>query len=276
MTESTASTRVTITALADVGAAVNSGSVLYRVDEEPVVAIVGDSALTRDLEAGVDDDEDVAMLESALVTMGFADFVVDAHYDDDTAAAVEDWELSVGRAEPDGVVTVGEVEVLDLEGFVLERAVAIGDRIDVGTTVLTLASQGEVVAAEVDAGERSEWAAGTSVRVTWGDASTARAVIIEVGRDASDGVVTITAVLVDGPSGRSVGTAAILGRLADERRDVVAIPVSAVIDVAGKPVVRVVAADGSTANVDVTLGLRADTWIEVLGLDVGTSVQVPG
>jgi hypothetical protein len=271
----------TLTSVLDVGAIAGRGTVLYTADQQPVVALIGDLPAWRTLEEGVDDGADVRQLEENLVALGYgAGIDVDETFTAATAAAVEAWETDLGRAEPDGVVTIGDVVFLTAPGDVLGHEAAVGDTLEAGSPVLTIGSEQRIVVADVDATESGGWAPGSTVELEWADGTTTEGTVIGTGREVTDGRVELTIAVGTGDTGageRRSGAEATV-TLVDARRDgVVAVPVAAVVDDGGSPAVRVAQADGPDHVVPVETGLVADGWVEITaGLDGGEEIRLPG
>ncbi|MBP7632497.1 MAG: peptidoglycan-binding protein, partial [Acidimicrobiales bacterium] len=70
------------------GDTVNEGDVILVVGNRPVIALVGDLPMYRDLGPG-DLGDDVRLIEEALGRLGYFTMTADDTYDADTAAAVE-------------------------------------------------------------------------------------------------------------------------------------------------------------------------------------------
>jgi hypothetical protein len=276
-TAATGPSRATLTELLAVGETAGRGSVLYRADDEPIVALLSATPLYRDLRSGVTDGPDVQAIESELRALGYGGFTVDEHYDPSTAAAVQRWETDLGRSEPDGVVTVGEVRLLDEPAAVLEHRATVGDLLEPDDAVLVLGADSRGIEADVEAADAEDWAMGTPVEVAWPDGTTSTGSVVEVGRDVSDHQVPIEIALADG-AGKAVpiGSRVDLARTVAHRTGAVAVPVSAVVQGGDGPAVRVVG-DGDDRVVHVELGIVDDGWVEVAkGLEAGTSVRLPG
>jgi membrane fusion protein, multidrug efflux system len=271
----------TLTGMLDVGATADRGTVLYSADEEPVVAMIGDLPAWRTLEHGVDDGADVRQLEENLAAMGYGDDLeVDESFTADTARAVEAWETDLGRATPDGVVTIGEVVFLTERGDVLGHDASVGDTLEAGSPVMTIGSEQRIVVADVDATEAGGWTSGSRVELEWADGTTSRGTVAGTGREVTDGEVELTVAIGgdDAGAGRRRSGAEATVSLVDARRDgVLAVPVAAIVDDDGSPAVRVAQADGADHTVAVQTGLVADGWIEITGgLDGGEEVRLPG
>jgi membrane fusion protein, multidrug efflux system len=270
-----------LTSLLDVGATAGRGTVLYTADQQPVVALIGDLPAWRTLEQGVDDGADVQQLETNLVALGYGDDLdVDHTFTADTAAAVQAWETDLGRAAPDGVVTIGDVVFLTAPGDVLGHQAAVGDTLQAGTPVLTIGSEQRIVVADVDATEAGGWTPGATVELDWADGTTTQGTVLGTGRDVTDGQVELTVAVATGNTGagqRRSGAAADVNLVDARRHHVIAVPVAAIVDHAGSPAVRVAQAHGPDRTIPVHTGLVADGWIEITtGLDGGEEIRLPG
>jgi len=269
----------TLTAIAGLGATVKTGTIVYSADAEPVVAIVGGTPSWRTLKPGVADGPDVRTLETALARLGFAgDLTVDDHFTAATADAVEDWEESLHRGDPDGAVDPAEILLVDAESQVVEHSLAAGAALPDGTQVLTLASTERVLTAGVDAEDVAGWKPGASVTVRWPDGTDLAARVRSVGRDvdAAAGTVDVTVVPKSGTIRQHTGAVADLSLVTRSSADAVTIPVAAVHDGSGGPAVTLVT-NGSGAERPVALGLVAQGRAEIAsGLRVGDVVGLPG
>lgn len=163
---------------------------------------------------------------------------------------------------------VGTVEVDDGE-FVLQ-----------GATVLTLTEPTFTVTMKVSPSERAELEVGlvASVDLQAGDQTVEgvissleeSATVAEDGTESYEGIIEVTGEL-DAVDGANVTIDVTL----DERPDVVAVPVAAVVESGGEKQVRVVEDDGTLKRVTITVGLVDDDFIEVTeGLEGGELVVV--
>ncbi|HJR24276.1 MAG TPA: peptidoglycan-binding domain-containing protein, partial [Acidimicrobiales bacterium] len=267
----------TLTELLPIGSVAERGSVLYRADHEPIVALFAATPLFRDLTTGVE-GPDVQALEENLVALGYGSGVdVDEDFDRGTAAAVRAWEEDLGRAASDGVVTVGEVVFLQEAAAVLGHEAAVGDLLESGDAVLELGAESRVVEADVAAVDVADWPVGTQVTLDWGDGTTGTGTVTEVSRDVvADEVALVVTIADGGGTDRPVGSRVDVVRTVVARSGVVAVPVGAVVAGPAGPAVRVVGT-GSDRRTTVELGIVDDGWVEVVsGLDEGTEVRLPG
>ena len=270
-----------LTAMLNVGATADRGTVLYTADDQPVVAMIGDLPAWRTLEQGVDDGADVRQLEENLAALGYGDGLdVDESFTADTAAAVEAWETDLGRAAPDGVVTIGEVVFLTEPGDVAGHDASVGDTLEAGSPVMTIGSEQRMVVADVNAAEAGRWTPGSTVEIGWADETTSRGTVVGTGNEVTEDEVELTVAIGsdDAGAGQRRSGAEATVTLVDARRDgVLAVPVAAIVDDGGSPAVRVAQTDGPDRTVPVQTGLVADGWIEITaGLDGGEEIRLPG
>lgn len=265
-----------VTALPAIGSEVTRGSTLFAVDDEPVVAMTGSVPLWRDLTYGVADGEDVRQLEENLVALGFGDgMAVDGTYTDDTATAIVEWEVALGRAAPDVTVEIGDIVFLTADTVVLDHAAAVGDEPDPGAAILVVGSIEQRAVASVDADDAAAWQPDAPVELSWADETTSTGTVASVGRDVTDGQVTLEMAVSDDDARRPSGSELTVTAVAEQRTRVVAVPVAALVDGGTGPAVRV--ADSATPETrTVEVGLVADGWAEIVsGLRVGERVALP-
>lgn len=266
------------------------GTVLFIVDELPSIAVVTDVVLDRDLAEGVDDGDDVEVLEQLLVDLGHADdeLVVDRTFDEATADAVQAWEETLAEQHdelvPDGEVDAGQLlavaggVVTDVESY--EAAVP-------GDVVVRVepASRARTVAIDVDADERASLAVGDPVTVTLPDGTVVDGAVAAIATSSAvpagrPDAAPAFAVEIDVPD---VGEAAVdlvevdveVGLVDRLVADATTVPVTALVAAAdGRFAVEVVEADGTTRFVAVEPGLFADGRLAVTGIEPGTTVVV--
>jgi peptidoglycan hydrolase-like protein with peptidoglycan-binding domain len=289
----TAKAAGTVTWLPAVGAVLRRGDVLLRADDQPVVLLYGPLPVYRPLGAGAT-GRDVAQLEANLVALGYRGFAVDRAFNQATAAAVKRWQHDLGLPET-GTVDVTRVITAPGPIRVAGRAVRVGA--PATGDVLTATATSRVVTVAAPAAGSAWAAAGTPVTVVLPGGTAVRGTVAAVGSDA-----TAAAPTDESGTGTDPGTAAnatvpvtvtvadqrALGRLAStpvdvrytaqERRDVLTVPVVALLAPAdGGYAVEVVNGAG-TRIVPVQTGLFAGGQVEVRGpgLAAGQTVRAPG
>ncbi|MFK4071538.1 peptidoglycan-binding protein [Streptomyces sp. NPDC029674] len=283
-----------VTWVPEEGAVVERGETVYRVDQQRVPLLYGSFPLYRTLQSGSEGD-DVEMLEKNLRALGHKGFTVDETYDSATAEAVRDWQDDLNREETgtvsakDAVVASGARRVADvkaspgaaLSGSVLswtgtERIVSVDldvqfeDLVEKGTKATVQLPDNNTVEAEVtDIGTPSTAQSDDSASGS-GDA----------GSGESDDKATLPVELTVKDQkglGRYQAAAVEVTLKAESRKDVLVVPVAALVaQRGGGYAVEVVTADGTEYR-PVKLGMFADSKVEVSGEGIkeGTVVGVP-
>ena len=274
----------TVTWLPREGAVVKHGEALYEVDERPVTLLYGSVPAWRTLRAGVDEGADVRQLEQNLVTLGYdrgGEIEVDDEWDWATTAAVKRWQEDAGITE-DGVVDLGEVVFLPGARRVGAAKTTVGARAGAGAPVLETSSTKRIVTVQLDARRQSLVAEGDEVLVELPDGRRMTGRVARVGkvaRASDDGVATIE-VEISVPSGRAgrLDRAPAEVAIAKERRkNVLTVPVSALLAQAGGGYAVEVDDGDSRRIVPVETGLSANGYVEIAGREIaeGMKVAVP-
>jgi peptidoglycan hydrolase-like protein with peptidoglycan-binding domain len=118
----------TYTWLPDVGSRVAAGRPLYRIDNLPVVLMLGRTPAWRPLVLGMTDGPDVVELQANLIALGYATGLFSAttgHFDLLTAYAVERWQTADGYPAT-GEITFGQIAFLPSAILVGAQNVAPG------------------------------------------------------------------------------------------------------------------------------------------------------
>lgn len=280
----------TVTWLPEVGAVLDRGQQVARVDDRPVVLLHGGMPLYRALEPGLR-GPDVRQLKDNLAALGYQ-VTGDDRYTAGTAAAVRAWQRDLGR-ERTGTVQPGDVVVVPGPVRVAGHEAALGGTLP-GDLVRATGTE-HVVTAALAASERDRVAVGGSVELglPGGRSTTGTVTAVsapetppadEEDPAASPGEpeVTVT-VRVDDPAaldGLEHGPVEVRV-VSGERTDVLTVPVVALLALAeGGYGVEVVGADGGTRLVPVTLGMFSAGRVEVAPeggatLAEGDTVVVP-
>jgi peptidoglycan hydrolase-like protein with peptidoglycan-binding domain len=277
----------TLTAVRDEGATVERGQTLLRVDQQALTLLYGTVPLYRTLLQGVADGADVRQLEENLAALGYGDGVtVDSTFTAATAEAVRDWQEARGH-DRTGSVDAGQAVFLPGRVRIGEHKAAVGARVLPATPVMEVSSPTRVAVVELPADDAGIAGAGDRVEVELPGGRTARGTVAEVGKVAktpsgADGQAaspTITvAIRVQGRTGGDLDQAPVrVAFVKERRRDVLAVPVTALLALAeGGYAVEV--ADGATTRlVGVDTGMFAGGKVEVTGagLREGQRVVVP-
>jgi peptidoglycan hydrolase-like protein with peptidoglycan-binding domain len=282
-----------VTWLPEAGSTVSRGEAVLRVDERPVVLLYGRLPLYRRL-AEETEGADVRQFERNLRALGYRGFTVDDVYSAATVAAVRRWQEDLELPET-GVVELGRV--VYTPGPV--RVAAHSLRVGAAATgqVLTYTGTEKVVTASVPAGDAGWARDGARVTVLLPGGGSAAGTVTGVGTEA-----VRPAEQQDGPdaaAGAQDPAAATVGvgirvpeqkKLAgldkapvqvryvvEQRKDVLTVPVNALLALAEGGYGLEVVTAGSSRTVAVEVGLFADGRVEVsgAGLAEGTKVVAP-
>ena len=281
-----------LTWLPEVGDVITRGGRVYGRDGHKVPLFYGDTPLWRTLQSGVSDGKDVLELERNLKALGYGDeMTVDRDFTAVTAQAIRDWQDDLGVTETgridvgDVVIEPGKIRISNVDGVLGSPA---------SGKVLTATDTTRQVTVDMPVTQEELAKVGRKVRVELPGGRTSSAKITAIGSAASSdsdsdnpadiGAPTDTATIpvylsLTKPSaaGRLDGAPVTVGFTGDVRKDVLAVPVNALLAGAnGTYSVEVV--DGATRRlVPVELGVFADGQVEVSGdgLAAGMHVEVP-
>ena len=133
-----------ITEVVAAGDPIEQGDVLYRINGEPVVVMYGDIPAYRTLRDLSDNmtGTDVLQLEEALVALGYdpdSQASVDEEFTDYTETMVERWQEDLG-VEETGQVDLGSIIFVPAASEVLTVAVEVGDSVNAGQPIATIAT----------------------------------------------------------------------------------------------------------------------------------------
>jgi peptidoglycan hydrolase-like protein with peptidoglycan-binding domain len=290
----------TLTWLPGIGQTIKRGQAVYAADNRPVPLWYGSVPLWRELSTGASDGPDVKELKQNLKALGFGRYLADDdHYSWATAEAVKKWQKAQGLTAT-GSVAAGDVVVEPSAIRVTSLTGTLGSALQ--GTVLTATSTTRLVSVELAANDASIAHRGEHVTVQLPGGGSAPARVSEVGTVAKAPASAAGSAGSAGPGGNQPGAAtdnatitvditldspAAAGNLdgapvtveftSGEHPNVLSVPVTALLaTLQGSYAVDVVAADGTSRLVTVTLGYFADSNVEVSGpgLRVGAEVAV--
>jgi peptidoglycan hydrolase-like protein with peptidoglycan-binding domain len=284
------------------GTVVGRGDALMRINDRPVVLLFGDLPAYRDLaEATAPPAEDgapppppvqpftgrdVEQFETNLAALGYSGFTVDKTFNAQTATAVKKWQKHVGLPET-GAVGVADVyyaasPVRVSKSLVRLGAAASGDL--VSTTGTTRSVQLTVPLAD------AAWAvAGTAVTVTLPDGKSVAGTVTSAtqaqptdgtqaagGGSAPPGVQVLVGIADQSTLGTLARSQVTVKHVVDERKDVLSVPVAALLALAEGGYGLEVVDGTSTHTAAVQTGLFADGRVEVSGAGIteGSVVRV--
>jgi hypothetical protein len=305
------------TALPQPGQVVRRGGRLYEVDGSPVFLLYGGRPEWRALAVGVTPGPDVAQLDRNLIALGYASaatLTVGHSYTDATVYAVARWQEAVGLPVT-GTVPLGQVVYAPGALRVTAVSAGLGGSAVAGGTVLTATSDRPVVTAQLPVSQEYLVRRGDRVTVTLPDGTTTTpgvvtsvsAVASAGGGGGGGGAAGSSPEPSNEPSGAgssggggsgsgSSASVPVTVRLAHPRlaghldqapvtlnivsaraRNVLAVPVNALVALAGGGYAVQVVQGRSVHLTAVRTGLFGSTLVQVSGsgLRVGARVEVP-
>jgi peptidoglycan hydrolase-like protein with peptidoglycan-binding domain len=285
-----------LTWLPDEGATIRRGGRVYGVDGVRVPLFYGSTPLWRPLRLGVSSGPDVRELERNLSALGYDDggaMTVDSSFTAATAAAVRAWQddqgvTKTGTVAPDDVVMLpGAIRVKNVSavlggpagGRVLSATSATRQiTVNLPVTEQELAKDGAKVTVELPGG-RSATGHITSVGTVASAGQSSSDGASQPGQDTETATVPVHIRLDRSSSaGRLDGAPVLVGFTSRTRRDVLAVPVRALLASADGSYTVEVVSGSVRRTVPVSLGVFADGKVEVAGpgLTAGMRVEVPG
>jgi hypothetical protein len=293
-----------VTGVTPVTTTVGQGDALFDLDLQPTVLLHGEVPAFRDLSVDADPGADITQLEQALVDLGLGDGItVDEEFTSATADAVEAWEEALGRSDPDGVVTLGDVVFAPADLRIADVTADTGTQVQSGADVVQVTATTKVVTLGLTVDQVANVEAGTPVTVTLPDGTQATGKITDVatepssdggsdpgggdGGDGGDGgqggeeTYPVTVALDDPAAAGAFESGSVDASVERSRtEDVTAVPVIALLALReGGYAVQVV--DDSQPEgyrmVPVEVGTIADEWAQVSGdgIEAGVDVAVP-
>jgi peptidoglycan hydrolase-like protein with peptidoglycan-binding domain len=286
-----------VTSVTAVDTAVHPGDVLFDLDLQPTVMLHGDIPAFRDLSVDADPGADVTQLEQALVDLGFGDGItVDDDFTSATAAAVTEWEESLGRTDPDGVVTLGDVVFAPTDLRIAEVTAERGTQVQSGAEVVQVTAVTKVVTMELTIDQVADIEAGTRVEMTLPDGTQATGTIADIGTeptsddndnaaagsgDDAEETYAVTVALDDPAAADAFDSGTVDVTLERSRtEDATAVPVTALLALREGGYAVQVLDDTEPEGyrlVPVEVGTIADQWVQVSGdgIEAGVEVVVP-
>lgn len=281
------------TALPALGAVLGRGQALYEVDARPVVLFYGARPGWRSLSLGVPDGPDVAQLKQNLNALGFASLTVNDHFDLATYYAVRRWQVGLGVPVTG---TVGSSDIVYAAGPIrVEQVQAVlGGPAQPGALLQATGTE-PVVNLSVPVTQEYLTRVGDHVTVLLPDGVTTVAgtvtAVSAVATQAGGGQngpgpsadqntpadVNATVQLANPGAAAGYDQAPVTVNVTDQSvHDVLAVPVNALVALAGGGYGVWVVHRGVRTLVAVHTGLFADTLVQVSGdIAAGTVVEVP-
>jgi membrane fusion protein, macrolide-specific efflux system len=256
---------------------------LAGIDGKAVYGIPSSYPLYRDLAEG-DEGPDVAALQRALAAAGYDAGEADGDFGASTADALANWQADRGLDE------TGRLELATFVAFqpgsvVDTVAVAVGDKVQAGGKLATLAPTSSLVAtADVSQLDVAKLKVGQRVTLTFDalDGADASGTVDDIAdapesTEGSAGTTTVvqypvTVRIGKLPTGTRDGMTGQASVVTASRRNVVTVPSSAIGGSSTNPTVQVVE-DGAVVTRSVVVGLVTTQGSEILtGLQAGEQV----
>jgi putative peptidoglycan binding protein len=253
------------------GALVRAGGVLYRVDDSPVTLMAGSVPAWRPFGIGMTDGPDVRQLQAGLIAGHFAGGLFTAptgHYDLATADAAERWQAARGMTVT-GAIPLGQVVFLPTAVLAGAMNVTAGEAAAAGQRPYQVTTSQRTVTVPLNP-SLPPAAVGESVTVVLPSQASVPGTISTVG----PAQLTVTP---RAGTGNGVSVPVQVALAVQSARDVLAVPVSALLALAGGGYgVEVVTASGAHRLTGVNAGLFASGQVQVSGpgITAGTRVVV--
>ena len=290
----TAGATGTITALPQPGQVITQGQPIYEVDGAAVYLFYGPRAAWRALASGAAPGPDVQQLEQNLTTLGYAgpsNLAVDDTFTWATSEALRRWQRATAQPVT-GQLALGRVIYEPGPIRVVDVSAATGAPIEPGARILTATSTSPIITASIPPAQTVLVHAGDAVTITLPTGQTAPGRVdavstVAVGApnpsasgSSGGGPVSVPATisLTDPASAGGLDQAPVTVNVTDRTvTDVLAVPVTALVALAGGGYGVWVDADAGRHLVPVTPGLYATSLVQVTasGLNTGDLVEVP-
>jgi hypothetical protein len=274
----------TVTWLPAVGSTVRRGKPLLKADEQPVLLMYGRIPAFRELRKDLKGN-DVKQFEQNLKALGYQGFTVGEEYSAYTERAVKRWQTDLELPET-GKVEVGRIVYANGPLRVAEQKVRVGA--SATGEVLSYTSTTKVVTVEARTVELAWAVKGAKVDVALPDGKRLTGTVSGVGASATGqpgdeaapttdqpATVPVTIGLADQRSLAKFDTAPVdVTYVVDERKDVLAVPVAALLALSEGGYGLEVVGGSRTTLAGVRTGLFADGLVEVSGSGIRAGLIV--
>jgi peptidoglycan hydrolase-like protein with peptidoglycan-binding domain len=270
----------TITSLTAAGTVVVRGGELLRVNDTPVILMLGPLPAWREFAEGMSDGADVKQLEENLAALGFFTREPDQEFTWWTVEAVMKWQKALGL-ERTGTIEKGRIVFSPTDLRITGIIGAVGDQ--TGSPMLRVSENTKVVTVDLDANLSGIAPIGAQVEISLPNGSTSTGTVLNIGapveKDNPNGgkelKVPVTLSLDDQAAADGldeVKVTATFNRVLAQ--DVLLVPVTALVALpGGGSAVDRVDKNGDVEQVEVELGAFADGLVEVTsGLEEGDKV----
>lgn len=285
--------RGTATWLAPVGSVVTRGNPVLRADERPVPLFYGSVPMFRPLVEKAK-GRDVQQLERNLRALGYGGFTADSLFSEATTKAVKRWQHDLELPET-GTVQVGEIIYAPAAVRVARHTIRVGA--SAAGEVMSVTGTKKSVLAEAQAGDDAWAEPDARVTVVLPDGPTVAGTVTDVasaaapqtgedggegsgedgGEDSGQSTRRVTVAVRDQKRLSDLADSPVTVRyIVRERKDVLAVPVAALLALAEGGYGLEVVEGGSSRIVAVELGLVSEGQVEVTGdVQAGMTIGMP-
>ena len=274
-----------LTGLPAPGGSVGHGGTLFSVDNAPVVLLHGNLPVWREFAADMTDGPDVEQLEKGLAALGYFPYSPNQTYDWNTIVAVKAWQKALGLKQM-GTIELGRIQFIAGDVRISKLLLNMGDQVGAGAGVMTVTSADKIVKAELDVADRSSVTVGGDVSVTLPDKTVLTGKIKEIGQpvevEKPTGKKVVVPILVsvdDVTATKELAGVAVSVTIEQvSRKDVLSVPVSALMAITEDKYGVQVVSDGSLRLVEVQTGVFVGGFVEILGGEIkaGDRIVVAG
>jgi peptidoglycan hydrolase-like protein with peptidoglycan-binding domain len=274
----------TYTWLPAAGTTIRAGQVLYRVDDQSAILMTGRIPAWRPFALGMTAGPDVTELQANLIALGDASGLLSAptgHFDLLTDYAVQRWQLANGYPVT-GQITLGQILFLPAAIRVGALAVAPGQDASPGAGPYQVTTARRTVTVPVSP-DLPPVAVDEKVSIVLPSNATTPGRVTAVGPASPSagashaGASTVLTVTPDRPraTGTGTGVPVQVSLTIESARDVLAVPISALLALAGGGYgLEVVTPSGAHRLVGVTTGIFAGGRVQVSGTGIAPGVKV--
>jgi peptidoglycan hydrolase-like protein with peptidoglycan-binding domain len=271
----------TVTALPALGSTLRLGDTLAHLDDAPILLLYGALPAYRALSPGTR-GADVRQFERNLYALGYRGFTVDDYYSAATATAVKTWQHDLGLPRT-GTVELGRVFYAPGPVRVDAQKAGLGDAVQPGIGLLTYTGTSMMATVKLDGADKrlARKGAAVSIQLLGGQQVVGKVVKVQTGTAGADGTAKTIVALSIGQqkavAGLEDGASVDVRFTVSERKNVLSVPVAALLAVAEGGYGVEVVSGGTTRTVAVRTGLFAGGRVEVSGsgLTVGLQVGMP-
>lgn len=259
----------TLTWLPAPGQVLKPGEPLFKIDNDQVQLFKGKLPPYRTLSEG-DSGPDVKQLEQNLKAQGYDDIVIDNYFGSTTTEAVYDWQDDHGLPE-NGEVSPGQLVVVPGAIRVADVLAPVGSGVSPGSEVISYTGTDRVVQIDLDVDKQQFVKIGNPATVVLPDGTEVAGKVGSIGSVAStdsDGNTTIpvTVTIKDQAALGTLEAAPVTIQLiTGKSTDVLIVPVTALVALAGGGYGVQVITGGQVAYVAVETGMFAGGMVEISG-----------